>query len=30
VVYDALLAPFVVPLVMTGARRIDPQPLMPI
>jgi rod shape-determining protein MreD len=30
VVYDALLAPFVVPLVMAGARRIAPQPLMPI
>lgn len=30
VVYDTLLAPFVVPLVMAGARRTDPQPMLPI
>lgn len=30
VVYDALLAPFVVPLVMAGARRTDPQPMLPV
>ncbi len=30
VIYDALLAPFVVPLVMAGARRTDPQPVLPM
>ena len=30
VVYDAVLAPFVVPPVMAGARRVDPQPLLPM
>lgn len=30
VVYDALLSPFIVPLVMAGARRTDPQPMLPV
>ncbi len=30
VIYDALLSPFVVPLVMAGARRTDPQPMLPV